>query len=101
MRPPGEVRMALARSAQQLAKQQDGATWRDLAEVAQVGYLDARRTVEHMARAGSLVVIGVTKRAHSRRWMNLYAPAVVEDELPQPQVHFLDLAAVTRAWVKR
>jgi hypothetical protein len=98
VRPPGEIRQALARAAVQLHRERDGATWRDMAEVAQVGYLDARRTVEHMARAGGLVVIGVEKRAHSRRWMNLYAPAVVEEEPPQPQVHHLDLEAITRAW---
>ena len=100
MRPPGEVRMALARAAQQLATQRDGATWRDLAEAAQVGYLDARRTVEHMARAGGLVVIGVQKREHSRRWMNLYAPAVEAEELAEPQAQHLDLEAITRAWAE-
>lgn len=98
MRPPGEIRQTLARSAVQLNEQRDGATWREMAEHAQVGYLDARRTVEHMARAGDLVVIGAEKRAHSRRWMNLYKPA--EPEPPQPASKAADLSAITRAWAE-
>lgn len=75
MRPPGEIRHALAAAAQALATERGGATWRDLAERAGVGYLAARRTVENMARGGALQPIGVEKRAHSRRWMKLYAPS--------------------------
>jgi hypothetical protein len=74
-RPAGEIRQALASAAERLAQEVDGVTWRDLAAAAQVGCLAARRTVENMARAGDLEVIGSTKRAHSRRWMKLYAPA--------------------------
>jgi hypothetical protein len=74
MRPRGEIRQALAQAATELARDRDGATWRDLAERACVGYLVARRTVENMARAGELQLVGHEKRAHSRRWVALYAP---------------------------
>lgn len=100
MRPPGEVRQALARAAVQLTQERAGATWRELAEHAQVGYLDARRTVEHMARSGGLAVIGVEKRAHSRRWMNVYAPPELAEEPPQARDAAADLAAITRAWAE-
>jgi len=72
MRPAGDIRQALRQAAERLAQQQDGVTWRELAEAAQVGYTAARATVDNMARAGELPVIGQAKRAHSRRWMTLY-----------------------------
>lgn len=97
MRPQGEIRRALADAAEQLAEEKGGATWRDLAETAQVGYAKARMTVKDMARAGDLEPIGAEKRAHSRRWMTLYAPR---------QGGFATattgqaLDAITRAWVR-
>jgi hypothetical protein len=76
MRPHGEVRQALWDAALTLHEQRDGATWRDLAEHAKVGYKAACRTSENMERAGLLVEVGREKRAHSRRWMKLYAPVL-------------------------
>ena len=74
MRPQGQVRAALLLAAQQLLAERDGATWRDLADRAQVGYQAARSTADNMARAGDLQAVGFEKRAHSVRWMTLYAP---------------------------
>jgi hypothetical protein len=74
-RPAGDVRKALAQAAQQLADEHGAATWRDMADRVQVGYRVACRTVHRMAEAGALECVGAEKRAHSRRWMNLYAPA--------------------------
>lgn len=74
MRPPGEVRQAIDKAARELAQERSAATWRDMAERAKVGYTVARRTVENMERAGVLERVGTEKRAHSRRWMSLYAP---------------------------
>lgn len=75
MRPPGEIRRALSRAAHQLAAERGGATWRDMAVASQVGYAQACRTVRNMERAGELLAVGAEKRAHSRRWMTLFAPS--------------------------
>jgi len=100
MRPQGEIRQALLTAAEQLQAQQGCFSWHDLAERAQVGYLAARRTVENMARAGALEGVGQEKRAHSRRWVALYA-------LPELAVLHRDneraagatgLASVVRGW---
>jgi len=97
MRPQGEIRRALANAAEQLAEEKGGATWRDLAMRAQVGFAAAKATVRNMERAGTLEPIGSEKAAHSRRWMTLYAPR---------QVGFATattgqaLDAITRAWVR-
>ena len=74
MRPRGEIRQALGAAAQALALESGPATWRDIATKAQVGFDKARECVRNMERAGELVQAGVTKRAHSRRWMRLYEP---------------------------
>jgi len=93
MRPPGEIRQALGAAAQGLANERGGATWRDLAELAGVGYQAARRTVENMHRSGELQSVGSEKRPHSRKWMTLYAPAA--SACPAPCAA---LASVMRAW---
>ena len=80
-RPAGELRQARADAArkleaQRLASAHRGATWRDLAAQAGVGYSAAKATVHNMARAGELQRLPHTVRtAHSRRPMALYAPA--------------------------
>lgn len=74
MRPPGQVRIALGDAAQELHVERGGATWREIADRAQVGYVAARDTVRTMERAGVLQGVGYEKRAHSARWMKLYAP---------------------------
>lgn len=74
MRPAGEVRLALASAAAALAQEQGHATWREIADRAQVGYTAARDTVRTMERAGVLEGVGFEKHAHSVRWMKLYAP---------------------------
>ena len=74
MRPAGEIRQALSQAAHDLANERGGATWRDLAERAGVGYAAARNTVVNMERAGVLERVGFDKREHSNRWMSLYVP---------------------------
>lgn len=75
MRPVGEVRHAMRQAAGKLHAERDGATWRDMAVCARVGFKAAQRAAENMERAGELVVVGHDKRAHSRRWMKLYSPS--------------------------
>ena len=97
VRPPGEVRQALLQAATQLNREHDGVTWRDMAETAGVGYLVACRTVKNMERAGVLESIGVDKRAHSRRWMKLYAP---RSNFATATTDNTDLGRVARSWVQ-
>ena len=98
----GEVRQKLAQAAQELAAECRAATWRDLAERAQVGYLAARRTTENMERAGQLVAVGFEKRAHSVRWMRLYEPGQhFAPAAPAGTSCAGDLDRVTRMWARR
>lgn len=74
MRPVGDVRKALSEAAEALAKEASAATWREISARANVGFKVGRNTVQNMERAGVLEKVGVEKRAHSKRWMVLYAP---------------------------
>lgn len=74
MRPSGEIRQKMSSAAAELAHEHGHATWREIADRAQVGYTAARDTVRTMERAGELQGVGFEKRAHSVRWMKLYAP---------------------------
>jgi len=101
MRPPGEVRQALEDAARKLKQEGREATWRELAEAAKVGYRVAARTVANMENAGVLEVVGSAKRAHSRRWMNVYSPTDATQVSWARQTTAGDLQAVTRAWVAK
>lgn len=100
MRPRGEIRQVLASAARRLAEEHGAFTWRDVAEAAQVGYCAARLTVLNMARAGELEPVGSAKRAHSRRWMTLYAPAgcAIEVEATATPPSALPLADAVMTW---
>lgn len=74
MRPRGEIRQVLGEAAQALAEERGGATWRDMAVRACVGFSKARETVKDMARAGELEPCGTERVAHARRPMVRYAP---------------------------
>lgn len=94
MRPRGEIREALAGAFRELSFTADagglcgaiahqgvvndlcvGATWRDVAVKAQVGFDAARQTVRDMHRAGELVKVGTVRVPHANRPMVRYAPA--------------------------
>jgi hypothetical protein len=94
VRPRGEIREALAGAFRELSSSADagafcgaiahqavlddvsfGATWRDAAVLAQVGFEAARRTVSNMHRAGELVKVGTVRLPHGNRPMVRYAPA--------------------------
>jgi hypothetical protein len=74
MRPRGEIRQAISDAAYTL-KEQGGGTFRDLAQLACVGYQAAEATAKNMARAGELAVVGKVRVPNVRRPMNKYAPA--------------------------
>lgn len=80
-RPVGEIRAALREAAQaiameraQLGVQPVGATYRELAQRAQVGFGAARATVRNMAHAGELQPAGTVPAQHSRRPLVAYVP---------------------------
>jgi hypothetical protein len=94
VRPRGEIREALAGAFRDLGLTADGsglqgalahqdvvaglcggATWREVAAKAQVGFDAARQTVRDMHRAGELVSVGTVRVPHARRPMVLYAPS--------------------------
>lgn len=80
----GEIRLALAKAAESFGAQ--GATWRQLAVAAQVGFEAARMTVENMVRAGHLVVVGQAVVPESCRPMNRCAlPAAIAAAAAEPQ----------------
>lgn len=92
MRPRGEIREALSLAADSLWSEGRSFTWRDLGEVAQVGYAAAKQTARDMAAAGELVVMGTARVAGVCRPMVLYAPA------DPPEEEGVDLASVVRCW---
>lgn len=94
MRPAGEVRLALLNACSQLATPERGATLRELAVRACVGFDAARSTVRDMKRAGQI------RQARERRVDYRNRP-VAEYEPAMPSVGaagFVDLGSVLRAW---
>lgn len=99
MRPRGEIRSVLASTADEWARthidaegQPQGVTWRQLAELACVGYALARATVKNMVTAGELVPAGMVSVPGSRRRMAAYVPARLQREAPA------NLGDVLRGW---
>lgn len=100
-RPRGEVRQALATAGAALAVEQGGFTWRDVAQVACVGFAVARQTVRDMERAGELRRVGRQAAAHSCRPMNVYEPVSGFGHAPEaaPDPQLLSLDQVLGIWV--
>lgn len=97
MRPVGEIRMALSAAAAEFGEA--GATWRDLAVAACVGYDAAQATTDNMVRAGDLVVIGrVTRPGVSRPMRLLAAPVVIGEQRDDDAPQAAELQAVVRCW---
>lgn len=99
MRPPGEIRLALRGATQELVAERGAASWRDAAQRAGVGFDQARETMKNMAQGprAELQVVGYEKRAHSRRWVRLYAPR----EAAGSSTAFDTLDSTLRGWMKR
>lgn len=105
MRPAGDVRRALRQAAQQLGGlQPDGKlrrfNWRQLAEVAKVGWAVARKTVQHMEAAGELVCVDTGKVPGSRRPMNLYVPAELVADAARQAGQASAMASVMATWAR-
>jgi predicted ArsR family transcriptional regulator len=67
-RPAGEVRKVLVAALEQGKPM----SLRDLAHRCKVGVNAARRTLDHLVRAGVVEIVGHEKRAHCRKWVALY-----------------------------
>jgi hypothetical protein len=96
VRPRGEVRMALMQAVERLVAVQGAVTWRQAAEAAQVGYEAARRTMDNMARAGELKIVGSDKPAGSTQWQSLFEPN--DADTPQAWGGIEALASVMRTF---
>lgn len=99
MRPRGEIRAVLASTADEWARthlddegRPQGLTWRQLAELACVGYALARATVKNMVTAGELVPAGAVAVPGSKRLMAAYVPAHMQAREPA------NLCDVMRGW---
>lgn len=91
MRPRGEIRSAMAAVAAELGS--SGATWRDMATRAGVGFDLARRTAENMRAVGELAAVGTVRAPGVCRPMVLYAPP-----LQVAAEAGAELDAVIRCW---
>lgn len=92
MRPRGPARQALRQVFDQVGGQP--LTWRAMANYARVGFATARATVDNMARAGELRVVGHAPAAVGRP-ARLYAPAASAGA-DEPQAIAGD--ALVRCW---
>ena len=111
-RPASDIRHAIALAAIELTRQHEGkaygATWRDLAREAQVGFVVAKVTVFNMFVAGLLDCVGTIKTAESRRPMQVWRPslklrqemagAAPDDDEKQPVSETSMLANVLSSW---
>ena len=96
MRPAGDVRRALLRSASAPAARGRGATLAELAAHANVGYAAARYTVSRLKTAGALQVARTRAVPQRRRPVAEYAPARPA-HASRPHAA---LAGVCAAWVQ-
>lgn len=95
MRPVGKARAALAGAAASIVEQgRQGATWRELADVASVAYDVAKCSVKNMQRARQLQAVATVAVAGSRRPMAIYAPPT---HSPSPS---LVLTTVLSRWAQ-
>lgn len=99
MRPRGEIRAAVdavISTAVPVAApgQAVGVTWRDVAELACVGFDAARRTVDNIVAAGELIVVGHRRVPGVNRPMNVLARPGAAPATPEPS----PFDALARCW---
>jgi hypothetical protein len=99
MRPAGEVRKALLTAATSLAQPGvRGATLRELAAQACVGYDAALSTVKHMTRAGELKVARERKVDYRNKPVAEYEPVVPGEQAASSG--FVDLGTLLGVWAR-
>ena len=74
MRPAGEVRTALLAASVALTTATSSPTLHELACHSKVGFLAARRTVDHMRRAGQLAIVRTRIVSYRNRPVAEYCP---------------------------
>lgn len=87
--------MALAAAAAELTRESGGATWREMAIRACVGFTVARDTTRNMARAGELVVLGRRCASGTNRPAVVFASGQLDESASDTGV---SLGAVLGAW---
>lgn len=97
-RAPGEERRAMQRAAEQLALQQGGANWREMAAVAKVGFAIAKVTARNMVRAGELRPVDEVRTPHNNRPMVRYVPASSAGGWATAATGFGPINSVMRSW---
>jgi len=95
-RPQGEIRLALKDAVEVLFKRQGGATWREAAKAAGVGFSSAAGTMWNMVRAGELVVLEYRRVPGSKRPAATFAPAPPADDSQTSAQQCL--TAIANAW---
>lgn len=103
MRPAGEVHLAMLQAAHAIKRERieagKGATLRELAERACVGYAVARTTMRSLKRGKHLQAVGTCKVPGRNRPALVYAPVDAEVLLCEPDG--VDaLACVLSGWVR-
>lgn len=82
-KPPGEAYLAMLQAAHVLKKERaesgQGATLRELAHRACVGYKVARQTVANLKRRKHLETVGTRRVDYRNRPVDEYAPAKLSD----------------------
>jgi hypothetical protein len=100
MRPPGEIRGALFSAAQAFVKSlpdgRHGATVRELAACANVGYNAALETIRNMKRAGDLEIAGELEVPYRNRPVAEYAPR--DRSRPSAGAGYVDLGHLLAVW---
>ena len=84
----------MAGAARQLAAERGGATWREMAHRAQVGFDQARQTAWAMVRYDELVIVGYRRVAGTNRPAAVFSPASAAEHAQSDQL----LADVVSAW---
>ena len=77
--PCGEIRKAMLDAASKLAQQHGAATWRDMAQVAQVGFAAAKVVHRDLVRAGQLQAVDEVRTPYNNRPMKRWAPVPAGD----------------------
>lgn len=85
MRPAGEVHLAMLKAAHAIKRERmasgTGATLREVAARACVGYKVARSTMSNLRRYGHMSIVGECKVAGRNRPAALYLPTTPEADL--------------------
>lgn len=99
MRPAGELHLAILKAAREITGPDKGATLRELAAKACVGYKAARYVVGNMRRCGALEVRELIRVDYVNRPVAQYA--IPDSTKPKPGDNVGALTAAMAAWTRQ